>query len=68
MNLAASLLTNKRILKELYKMEGFYRQKEGETRKLKKVDYFWQSYLPLGEGRGSYQADYLTRADQEIPD
>lgn len=42
-------------------MEGFYRQKEGETRKLKE-DYFRQ--LPcLGEGgtgRWFSQADYLT--------
>ena len=35
MNLAVSHLVSSRALKELYKMERFYRQKEGRTRKLK---------------------------------
>lgn len=42
----------------MYKIEGFYRQKEGGTRKLK-VGYFRQGYLPLEKGRGSYLIDYF---------
>lgn len=32
-------------------MEGFYRQKWGGTRKLKKVDYFMQDHVPFEESR-----------------
>lgn len=46
-------------------MEGFHRQKEEETKL--RVDYFSPGTLPLGEGRGSYQTDYLTNGGQEIP-
>lgn len=35
--------------KELYKIEGFYEQKKGETKKVKKIDDFRQGHLPLGE-------------------
>lgn len=42
-------------------MEGFYRQKKD----VKRVGYFRQGDLPLGEGRGSW-ADGLTSADQEF--
>lgn len=48
-------------------MEDLYRQKEGEI-KVKRVDYFRQGHLPLGEGRDFYQADYLTGDGQEILD
>ena len=54
-----------RPCQELYKMEGFYGQKEAVTRKLKKMDYIRQSQLPWGT------AGVLTRQvtlDQEFPD
>ena len=48
-------------------MESFYRW-EGETRKSKECFISGKITFPLGKARGSYQADYLTSADQEIPD
>ena len=50
---------------EMCKMERFYRQKEGETRKLK-VNFPGTIPLALWEGSGSYQADCFTRVAQVI--
>lgn len=49
-------------------MEGFY-SKFGGARKLLEKEGLFQSRSPdLGEGwQWSYQADYLTDVDQEIP-
>lgn len=67
MNQAASYLTTRRVFWWFVQMEDLYRQKEGEI-KVKRVDYFRQGHLPLGEGRDFYQADYLTGDGQEILD
>ena len=32
----------------------------------KRVDYFRQGHLPLGEGRGSYQEDPLSSVDRKF--
>lgn len=55
-------------IEDLYKTDGFHWQKEGGTRKLKEWSISRQWHFPLGEDKESYQADDLTRADQEIPD
>ena len=47
-------------------MEGFYRKKEGETKKLKEWLVLVRSSSLRGR-QGSYKADYLTSVDQEIP-
>ena len=48
-------------------MMAFFGRRSVGTRELKRLDYFRQGYLPLGEGRGAYQTDYLASANQEIP-
>lgn len=48
-------------------MDGFYRQEWGRDKKIKS-GLFQQGLLPAWEGRGCDQADFLTRADQEILD
>ena len=35
-------------------------------KELRRVDCFGQDPLPLGESRGSSEADYLTNADEEV--
>ena len=55
-----------RSSEELYKMEDFYRQKQGETRKLspKEKEGLFQARSPSFEGKtGIYHADYLTNVD-----
>ena len=48
-------------------MKDFYKQKEEGTRnEAKKVGWLLQSYFSLMAR--VYQADYLTSADQAIPD
>lgn len=55
-------------------MEDSYRQKGVGIRRLhkqkKKAVWLLQSSFPLGDGKGMwvYQADYLTSAEQVIPD
>lgn len=69
MNWADSHLVNRRCSEEMYKIEGFYREKEGGLdEEVKRVDYFRQGHLPLGESKRSYQADHLTSADLDIPE
>ena len=70
MNRAASHLASR----ELYKVEGIYRQKLGGTRKLlakkkkkRKVCHRQLIFL-WGRAQGSYQAGDLTGVDQEFPD
>lgn len=47
-------------------MGGFYRQKEDETRRLKRVDYFRQDDLSLGEDRGLITSLMLIKKFQTI--
>lgn len=56
--------------KWLYKMEEFYRQKDGtkKSEQKKRKEYFRPGTLPLGgrEQHGFYLAEYLTSANLEI--
>lgn len=66
MNRAASRLASRKELQGGVQNGRFYRQEEGETRKLR-VKCFRQGLLPLGESRGSSDADHLTNADEDMP-
>lgn len=67
MSQAVSHATKQKGEEELYEIEGLYSQRRLD-RGVEGMTYFRQGQLPLGEGRRSYQADDLTRTDQEIPD
>lgn len=46
----------------------FFISRKRVGQEVQKVYYFRQGYIPLGEVRGFYEADYLTSDVKEIPD
>lgn len=48
-------------------MGGLHRQR-GWDKEVKRADYFRQGIFPSEDGRGFYQADLLTKGNQEISD
>lgn len=67
MNRTASHLATDGSSEKLDKIGGFHKQK-GWDKEVNRVAYFRQGHLPLREGWGSFQADYLPNVDQEFPD